>query len=177
MRSYILAGAFDRASIHYGLIGLKSVQNDTLSHLISERCGSFSAVGSSNSTIEDGLYKMAVRTLSISQAIYEENRNSIPDMIAKALEHGIYSRVEEFVDFGQALERSLQRQILRLEESRSHLHNRQNFKDEQTRQRFEAGMEAAVTAVRGDLEKGMHDQRDFSVLINYQPLDTADVGS
>ncbi|EST07356.1 N-acetyltransferase B complex, non-catalytic subunit [Kalmanozyma brasiliensis GHG001] len=175
VRSYILAGAFDRASIHYGLIGLKSVQADTLSYLISERCAPFSAVGSSSNTVDDGLYKMAVRTLSTSQAIYEENRSSTPDMISKAFEHGIYSRVEEFVEFGEALERSLQRQVLRLEESRSHLHNRQNFKSEQQKQSFEAGIEKAVLAVKADLEKGVHDQRDFSVLVNYQPLDTPDV--
>ncbi|TKY87529.1 hypothetical protein EX895_003543 [Sporisorium graminicola] len=175
IRIYVLAGAFDRASVHYGLIGLKSVQNDTLSHLISERCSAFSATSASSSNVDDGLYKTTVRTLSTSQAIYEENRNSTPDMISKALEHGIYSRVEEFVEFGEALERSLQRQVLRLEESRSHLHNRQNFKDKEQREKFEAGIEKAVAAVQADVTKGLHDQRDFTVLVNYQPLDTPDV--
>ncbi|KAJ9475894.1 N-terminal acetyltransferase B complex subunit MDM20 [Pseudozyma hubeiensis] len=175
IRSYILAGAFDRASIHYGLLGLKSVQADTLSHLISERCSAFSSVPSSSATPDDGLYKMTVRTLSTSQAIYEENSSSTPDMISKALEHGIYSRVEEFVEFGEALERSLQRQISRLEESRSHLMNRQNFKKDEEGKHFEAGIEKAVTAVRQDLQKGLSDQRDFTVLVNYQPLGTPDV--
>ncbi|CDR99997.1 related to MDM20-non-catalytic subunit of the NatB N-terminal acetyltransferase [Sporisorium scitamineum] len=175
VRSYVLAGAFDRASMHYGLIGLKSVQTDTLSHLISERCSAFSATSASSNKADDGLYKMAVRTLSTSQAIYDENANSTPDMISKALEHGIYSRVEEFVEFGEALERSLQRQVLRLEESRSHLHNGQNFKEEQQRKQFEAGIEKAAIAVLEDVRKGLHDQRDFTVLVNYQPLDTPDV--
>lgn len=178
IRSYVLAGAFDRASVHYGLLGLKSVQADTLSHLISERCSAFSITAASNNTnnaTDDGLYKTVVRTLSTSQAIYEENRNSTPDMISKALEHGIYSRVEEFVEFGEALERSLQRQVVRLEESRSHLHDRRNFKEDEARDKFEAGIDKAVIAVQRDLEKGLHDQRDFSVLVNYQPLDTPDV--
>ena len=175
IRAYTLAGAFDRASIHYGLIGLKSVQADTLSHLISERCSSFSAIPSTSTKVDDGLYKMVVRTLSTSQAIYDENATSTPDMISKALEHGIYSRVEEFVEFGEALERSLQRQVLRLEEARSHLHNRQNFKDEGTRASFEAGIEKAVTAVKKDLAVGTSDQRDFEVLVNFQPLGTPSV--
>ncbi|CBQ71337.1 conserved hypothetical protein [Sporisorium reilianum SRZ2] len=175
VRSYVLAGAFDRASVHYGLIGLKSVQADTLSHLISERCSAFSATGASSANADEGVYKMAVRTLSTSQAIYEENASSTPDMISKALEHGIYSRVDEFVEFGEALERSLQRQVLRLEESRAHLHNRQNFGEEGKRKQFEAGIDKAVAAVLADAEKGLHDQRDFAVLVNYQPLDTADV--
>ncbi|GAC94257.1 actin cytoskeleton organization protein [Pseudozyma hubeiensis SY62] len=175
IRSYILVGAFDRASIHYGLLGLKSVQADTLSHLISERCSVFSCVPSSSATPDDGLYKMTVRTLSTSQAIYEENSTSTPDMVSKALEHGIYSRVEEFVEFGEALERSLQRQISRLEESRSHLGNRQNFKKDADGKQFEAGIEKAVKAVKEDLQEGLSDQRDFTVLVNYQPLDTPDV--
>lgn len=172
IRSYVLAGAIDRASIHYGLIGLKSVQTDTLSHLITERCAAFCSTGPSSSTSDDGLYKMVVRTLSTSQAIYEENRTSTPEMIAKALEHGIYSRVEEFVEFGEALERSLQRQVIRLEEARSHLHNRLNFKDGEKAKSFEAGIRTAVAAVKADLAAGVHDQRDYSVLVNYQPLES-----
>ncbi|SPO31584.1 related to MDM20  len=175
IRAYILAGAFDRASIHYGLIGLKSVQADTLSHLISERCSSFSSVPSTASKPDDGLYKLLVRTLSTSQAIYEENTSSTPDMISKALEHGIYSRVEEFVEFGEALERSLQRQVLRLEESRAHLHNRQNFRDEAQKKSFESGIHKAVHAVLEDVKMGLKDQRDFEVLVNYQPLETDSV--
>ncbi|KIS65972.1 uncharacterized protein UMAG_06061 [Mycosarcoma maydis] len=175
IRSYILAGAFDRASVHYGLLGLKSVQADTLSHLISERCSCFSSVCSSSTDADEGLYKTIVRTLSTSQAIYEENSTSTPDMISKALEHGIYSRVEEFVEFGDALERSFQRQVLRLEESRSHFMNRRNLRNEQERKQFEAGIAKAVEAVKRDGEKGLSDQRDFAVLVNYQPLDTPNV--
>lgn len=175
IRSYTLAGAVDRALIHYGLLGLKSVQADTLSHLVSERCSAFSATGRNAKAADEGTYKMAVRTLSTAQAIYEENANSTPEMIGKALEHGIYSRVEEFVEFGEALERSLQRQVVRLEEARSHLHRRGNFADDEQRSTFGAAISNSVASVRADLAAGLSDQRDYSVLVNYQPMATPSV--
>ncbi len=175
IRSYTLAGALDRALIHYGLLGLKSVQADTLSHLVSERCSAFSATGKNAKAADEATYKMAVRTLSTAQAIYEENAGSTPEMIGKALEHGIYSRVEEFVEFGEALERSLQRQVVRLEEARSHLHRRGNFADDEQRKTFEAAISNSVASVRADLAAGLSDQRDYSVLVNYQPMATPSV--
>lgn len=169
IRSYVLAGAYDRAVIHYNLLKLKSVQSDTLSHLISDRCSAFSS-----NTADESLYKLSVRTLSASQGIYEENSTSIPEMISKALEHGIYSRVEEFVTFGEALDRSLQRQVLRLEEARSHLYHRKNWSEE-AKGKFEAGIKGAVEKINADLKGGLSDQRDFTVLVNYQPLGTPSV--
>ncbi|KAJ1038413.1 hypothetical protein NDA11_004240 [Ustilago hordei] len=170
IRTYILSAAYERASIHYNLLGLKSVQSDTLSHLISDRVSCFSA-----STTNDDLYKLTLRTLSTSQAIYEENSTSTPEMIAKALEHGIYSRVEEFVEFGEALDRSLQRQVVQLEEARSHLQSRANWKDLERRSKFERRIESVVKAVREGVSAGLRDQRDWDVLVNYQPEGSASV--
>ncbi|PWY97926.1 hypothetical protein BCV70DRAFT_202414 [Testicularia cyperi] len=177
IRCCVLAGAFDRAAIHYGLIGIKSIQLDTLSYLISDRTAAFSPLPPSlqgSASADDGLSKLLIRHLSAAQHVYAENRQSTPEMIAKAFEHGIYSRVEEFVDFADMVDRSVQRQVLRLEEARAHLHNRRNFATLQERQSFQQGIESKAKAVLEDLGKGLFDQRDFGVLVSYAPIDRPD---
>lgn len=71
------------------------MQNDTLSHLFSDRLSTFTAHGTAVSATSGGLglHDMAAAMIATAEEIYGENRRSVPEMIVQAFEHGTYSRV------------------------------------------------------------------------------------
>ncbi|SPO37557.1 related to MDM20  len=180
IRCYLMLGCYDRASIHYNLIGIKVIQNDTLSHLISDRVSTFgvsAAPATPNSkTSETGFKLLVNKAIVAAEEIYDENSRSTPEMVVKCLEHGTFSRVEEFVDFGEMVERSIQRQVLRLESARSKRLSLASTKvPAADRQRLTEEIASLTAAVKLDLDRGCHDQRDFSILPNFQPLETSSI--
>ncbi|KAN0064894.1 mitochondrial distribution and morphology [Thecaphora frezii] len=180
IRCYLILGCFDRASIHYNLVGIKAIQNDTLSHLISDRASSFTACASPSAaeakSAKSGPRPLVSKAIAAAEEIYSENQRSTPEMVVKCFEHGTFSRVEEFVDFGEAIDRSIQRQLLRVESARTkRLGLASSAVSESDRQRLNQEIAALMEAVKRDLTLACHDQRDFAILPNFQPLDTPSI--
>ncbi|KAG8881321.1 hypothetical protein FRB97_009663 [Tulasnella sp. 331] len=157
IRLYRLLGANAPAVNHYHLLDIKLVQCDTLSHLILSRGSTFSlaAVG------EIGMMQECIT----ASEIYNSNQNDTPDMLVKAFQHEKYSQITEFVEFEDRLDNSLQRDLTRIE------YVRMKFITEklETESLFQELQELEFVVEKSSLSVVHHDNRDFSVIANYQP--------
>lgn len=95
---YRSLGCWRLASTHFEFLSIKYIQQDTLSHVLLE-----------GSTFEY-ISTMQISALHKSQQIYERNRIETPDSICQCFVNGTYSKVVEFIDFQERLERSIWKQ-------------------------------------------------------------------
>ncbi|PWN50628.1 hypothetical protein IE53DRAFT_86224 [Violaceomyces palustris] len=150
VKIYLLLGCYDLASKHYSQVGVKGIQNDTISHFITDRASLFALGPDATKEIENNF--------KASTAIYRENAKETPEMVTKAFQFDTYSRIEEFIEFGEAVERSTQRQVSRVESLRIKL-----IKGE--------GIEPGeLDVLKHVIASKLPDQRDYEVLRNFEPL-------
>ncbi|KAG8902854.1 hypothetical protein FRB99_004016 [Tulasnella sp. 403] len=146
------SGANSAALNHYRLMDIKQVQCDTVSHLILSRGSTFSLAA----TGDIGMMQECIA----ASDIYTQNSSDTVDMIVRAFQYEKYSQITEFVEFEDRLDNSLQRDLTRLE------YVRMKF----TTEKLEP--EALILELQElefVLEKVHHDNRDFSIIPNYQP--------
>ncbi|ORY85582.1 N-acetyltransferase B complex non catalytic subunit-domain-containing protein [Protomyces lactucae-debilis] len=108
VRIYRLLGAWRLAEDVYKTMNVKQIQRDTLAFILYE-----------DATFEH-LATTQLTGLKLSQSPYSANRAETPEMICQAIEHGTYSKVEEFLKFQDRVEHSYWRyrsttEIARLE--------------------------------------------------------------
>ena len=145
----------------YEEIGVKSIQHDTLGWVLSSR-GAFASSLLKAKSQQEEAYATAVRRL---QVVWKEGRSQVPQMVCKSFESGIYSRVEEMVDFGQRLEHSMTRYLAAVETARSPALQRVGG-NESNRSRVLSDLQECATA----LSKGqVSDQQDHNVLLDLMP--------
>lgn len=106
IRLYRLLGSFERAIEIYETLDIKQVQNDTLSHYLNARIASLAPL--------DRLQPL----LSQAESVYRSNEDETPDLITQAYNYGTYSKIEEFIEFGDRLETSVQRSLTAIERIR-----------------------------------------------------------
>ncbi|KAF9983748.1 N-alpha-acetyltransferase 25, NatB auxiliary subunit [Mortierella antarctica] len=160
IRMYELLGAFNCATAIYNTMGIKHVQHDTLSHFITDRATSF------------GLFNEALTQLYSAHEIYHSNEAETPEMILQAYKYCTFSKMQEFIEFQSRLENSLQkmiadREMIRLE-----------FMKEDSASRAIAWLqELEITNLKYDDEfcKSRIDNRDTSVMLNWNPKDSPSV--
>lgn len=152
VRLYRLLAANTPAVSHYRTMDVKQVQTDTLSHLILSR-------GSTYSLAPVGDVGMTQECIAASD-IYNQNSSDTADMILKAFQFEKYSQITEFVEFEDRLDNSLQRDLTRLE------YVRMKFTTEKLEPE---ALLLELQELEFVLEKMHHDNRDFSVVPNYQP--------
>ncbi|KAG9012058.1 hypothetical protein FRB93_002201 [Tulasnella sp. JGI-2019a] len=152
VRLYRLLGANAPAISHYHHLDIKLVQCDTLSHLVLSRGSTFSLAA----TGDIGMMQECI----IASEIYTSNQNDTPDMLVKAFQHEKYSQITEFVEFEDRLDNSLQRDLTRIEYVRMKFIT-EKLETESLLQELQE-LEFVV-------EKMHHDNRDFSIIANYQP--------
>ncbi|KAG8964769.1 hypothetical protein FRC03_001380 [Tulasnella sp. 419] len=151
IRLYRLLGANGPALDHYRLLDIKQVQTDTLSHLILSR-------GSTFSLATNGDIGMMTECINASD-IYQQNSNDTADLIVRAFQHEKYSQITEFVEFEDRLDNSLQRDLTRLEYVRMKAATEKIEND---------GLLAELHELEFVFEKMHHDNRDYTVIPNYQ---------
>lgn len=148
-------GNADLARKEYEEIGIKAIQQDTLGWILASR--SSTIISQLNPDSQEELsYTTAVSRL---QTVWKEGRTQVPPMVAKAFASGIFSRVEELVDFGQRLENSLTKWLVAVETAR--LSKSQKKSDEVA--------EALLECVASLAKNKISDQQDHHVLLNLMP--------
>lgn len=150
IRIYRLIGAPTLAHEHYRGLRVKQMQSDSLSHLVLARASTFCLAGES---------ELVGECIESSQ-IYTANVQETPEMVARAFAQEKYAQVPGFVEFEERLECSLQRDLTKMEHTRMRLG-------------FEAQAAESLVLELQDLQltivRAHHDNRDTSVIPNYQP--------
>ncbi|CAE6412720.1 unnamed protein product [Rhizoctonia solani] len=150
IRIYRLIGAPTLAHEHYKGLRIKQTQHDTLSHLVLARASTFCLAGDS---------ELVGECIESSQ-IYTANVQETPELVARAFVGEKFAQIPNFVEFEEKLECSLQRDLTKMEHTRMRLG-------------FEAQAVESLVLELQDLQltivRAHHDNRDMSVIPNYQP--------
>ncbi|KAK4698451.1 N-terminal acetyltransferase B complex non-catalytic subunit, partial [Phenoliferia sp. Uapishka_3] len=103
-----LLGSPSLALKHFRILDVKSVQFDTLSHVILSRATTF-AVGHDPALSEE---------VASAQKWYKAGESEASEMPVRAFSYGNYSKIEDFAEFQERLSGSLSKQLLSLESVR-----------------------------------------------------------
>lgn len=152
IRIYRLLGAPSLALEHYRMMNVKQVQNDTLSHFILSRASLFSL-----SSMGDLTYSS--ECLESSQ-IYVANSQETAEYIVRAFGGEKYTQVPEFVVFEDRLDNSLQRDLTKMEHVRMRVFHEPISSDL---------VDMELIELKFIFDRSHHDNRDFDILLNYQP--------
>ncbi|KZS91044.1 TPR-like protein [Sistotremastrum niveocremeum HHB9708] len=155
IRLYRLVGAPSLALEHYRQMNIKQVQNDTLAHLILARCATFSLTSNGDLTY--------LQECLESSQIYSSNNNETADMVVKAFQFEKYSQIPEFIEFEDRLDSSVQRDLTKIEHVRMRLAHEPATTET---------IDTELVELKFLYERSQfhHDNRDFSVFPEYQPL-------
>ncbi|KAK7054789.1 mitochondrial distribution and morphology [Paramarasmius palmivorus] len=152
IRVYRLLGAPMAALEHYRLLGIKQVQNDTLSHFILSRASMFSLAATGDLTF-------STECIEASQ-IYLTNSQETGEYVIRALTTEKYSQIPEFITFEDRLDNSLQRDIVKMEHLRMRLAHEPISSDV---------IDMELIELKFIFDRQHHDNRDSAILANYQP--------
>ncbi|KAL9715211.1 mitochondrial distribution and morphology [Leucoagaricus gongylophorus] len=158
VRIYRLLGAPAQALEHYRILHPKQVQLDTLSHYILSRTSNFSHASIGDLTFANECVE--------STQIYVANSQETGDFIIHAFTAEKYSQIPEFILFEEKLENSLQRDLIKIE------HLKMRFQHENIGPDV---VDMELIELKFVFDRVHHDNRDITVLPNYQPKLLADL--
>ncbi|KAI0670373.1 actin cytoskeleton organization protein [Trametes maxima] len=156
IRIYRLLGAPSLALEHYRAIGVKQVQNDTLSHFILSRASTFSLSSTGDLTYTTECLE--------SSRIYLSNSEETAEFIVRAFGGEKYSQIPDFIVFEDRLDNSLQRDLTKME------HVRMRVAHEPINSEL---VDMELIELKFIFDRVHHDNRDFDILANYQPRSVA----
>lgn len=148
-------GAFNIALDHFKQLGVRSVQQDSMSHWIFERSSAFA---SADPDVKDALQDFS--------QVYADNEKETPRFISQAFQLGNYSRVEEMVEFYECLRFSLNRQLLNKERMLAFL---SSGDVDGARAQAQEILDALESIGSDRHQNTLHDQRDFDIFPSYMP--------
>ncbi|TDL21521.1 actin cytoskeleton organization protein [Rickenella mellea] len=151
IRIYRLLGAPSLAWKHYHDMNVKQVQNDTLSHFTLARASTFSLVAT-------GDLQFSQEILESSQ-IYSSNSSDTADYIVRAFGAEKYSQIPDFISFEERLDNSLQRDLIKIEHVLMRL----------THEPIMDVTDTELIELKFIFDRLHFDNRDFDVLLDYQP--------
>ncbi|KAE8251522.1 hypothetical protein A4X13_0g3969 [Tilletia indica] len=150
-------GLFNKATDHWDYLKAAFIQHDTLGHLLLDRASLFGHIGGVDAAEVSERLRQA-------RTVYTSNEKDTNEMIRVAFQNGTFSKIEEVVDFGHRVHRSLSRQIYRLEQAKLSLTG-QDAQAQQSVANALVSVKSNVGAVLETLREGpLCDQRDFTVL-------------
>ncbi|KAF8238594.1 actin cytoskeleton organization protein [Tricholoma matsutake] len=152
IRLYRLLGAPSLALEHYRAMNVKQIQHETLSHFILSRASTFSLAATGDLTF-------ATECLESAQ-IYLSNSQETGDFIVRAFTSEKYSQIPEFIAFEDQLENSFQRDVVKMEHLRMRITHEPISPDI---------IDMELIELKFIFDRLHHDNRDFSILANYQP--------
>ncbi|KAM0792440.1 hypothetical protein ACM66B_005117 [Microbotryomycetes sp. NB124-2] len=158
-----LLGAPSLAISHFRALNLKSIQLDTLSHLVLARAATFGVVDHARNDV--GLLAVATN----AARFHEIGCNEATEMVVRSLHLDTYSKVTDFVEFTDRLRRSLGHQLASMETLR--LQVVRNAFDDVAKQSAESYFEQMLA----NWNERASDNRDFKTLPNFQPQGSADI--
>ncbi|KAF9075215.1 N-acetyltransferase B complex non catalytic subunit-domain-containing protein [Rhodocollybia butyracea] len=154
IRIYRLLGSPSVALEHYRLLGIKQVQNDTLSHFILSRASTFSLAASGDLTLSTECVE--------SSQIYISNSQETSDFVIRAFSGEKYSQIPQFILFENWLDNSLQRDIVKLEYLRMRITHEVISSEV---------IDLELIELKFVFDRIHHDNRDLEIIPNYQPRD------
>ncbi|KWU46443.1 actin cytoskeleton organization protein [Rhodotorula sp. JG-1b] len=149
-----LLGAPPLSVAHYRVFGVKNVQFDTLSHLMVARGSTFVITGSK----EAGVFGETVSAMGWHSSGQTEAR----EMVVRAFTNEAYQKVEDFFEFKQHLQLSLQQSLITVEALRMSL--LKGTMDATEPELSARRLDQMVATAPGSFA----DHRDFKTLPNYQ---------
>ncbi|KAL0097689.1 N-acetyltransferase B complex non catalytic subunit-domain-containing protein [Phycomyces blakesleeanus] len=99
VRLYAILGIYTRIEQIYLTMEIKQIQFDTMIHYFTDKLFSLGCLDE----IEQSLYDALV--------IYKSNEVETPEMLVKAYQFGTFSKIQEFIEFRNRLDTSLQHSI------------------------------------------------------------------
>lgn len=164
IRLLLQCGAIDLARKEYEEIGIKSIQHDTLGWLIVNRASTNISLLAPSSPEE----QRYISTVNKLQSVWKEGKIQVPQMVTKAFNSGIFSRLEELIAFGDKLENSLTRWTMILESAR--------LASSPLKLNFDWQMELQKCAASIAVAK-VSNQQDHDVLMNLMPRSCPDIAT
>ncbi|KAI5833927.1 hypothetical protein K523DRAFT_369462 [Schizophyllum commune Tattone D] len=152
VRIYRMLAAPALALEQYRAMGAKNVQQDTLSHFILSRASLFSLAPVGDITM--------MAECMESMQIYLSNANETSEFITRAFNAEKYSQIPEFIAFEERLETSVQKDLVKMEHLRMRL-THETISNDVT--------DMELIELKFGSEKPPHDNRDYDILVNYQP--------
>ncbi|KAI0721082.1 N-acetyltransferase B complex non catalytic subunit-domain-containing protein [Cerioporus squamosus] len=152
IRIYRLLGLPSLALEHYRGINVKQVQNDTLSHFLLSRASTFSLAATGDITYTNECME--------TSRIYVSNSEETSEFIVRAFGGEKYSQIPDFILFEECLDNSLQRDLIKME------HVRMRIAHEAINSEL---VDMELIELKFIFDRLHHDNRDFSILANYQP--------
>ncbi|KAG9318673.1 N-acetyltransferase B complex non catalytic subunit-domain-containing protein [Chiua virens] len=152
IRIYRILGAPSLALEHYRQMNIKQVQNDTLSHLILTRALTFSLAATGDLTYPSECLE--------SSQIYLASSQETSDFIVRSFTAEKYTQIQDFIEFEDRLENSLQRDVVKLEHVRMRLTHEPLNTDV---------IDMELIELKFMFDRAHHDNRDFVIIPNYQP--------
>ncbi|KAG6917964.1 hypothetical protein DXG01_017148 [Tephrocybe rancida] len=152
IRLYRLLGAPSLTLDHYRAMGVKQVQNDTLSHFLFSRASTFSLASTGDLTLATECQESA--------QIYHNSSQELADFIVRAFTEEKYSQIPEFIKFEKHLDNSLQRDIVKVEHLRMRISHEPITSDL---------LDIELIELKFVFDRKHHDNRDFDIISNYQP--------
>ncbi|TRM56244.1 N-acetyltransferase B complex non catalytic subunit-domain-containing protein [Schizophyllum amplum] len=155
VRIYRLIAAPSLALDQYRAMGAKHIQQDTLSHFVLSRASLFSLAPIGDVTMMTECME--------SMQIYLSNSNETSEFITRAFNAEKYSQIPEFIAFEERLETSVQKDLVKLEHLRMRL-THETISNDVT--------DMELIELKFGSEKPPHDNRDYDILVNYQPANS-----
>ncbi|KAG6837306.1 hypothetical protein H0H93_011908 [Arthromyces matolae] len=178
IRLYRLLGAPTLALDHYRALGVKQVQNDTLSHFLLSRASTFSLASTGDLTLASECLESTQIYLSNSQEValvammasfYTRLILTLlqtADFVVRAFQGERYSQIPEFITFEERLENSLQRDVVKMEHLRMRLTHEQINSDI---------IDMELIELKFIFDRLHHDNRDVDIIPNYQSKQSDDI--
>lgn len=99
VRLYSLLNCYSKAQVHFNVLKIKFVQNDTLSNYL------LSNVGHLFPTVT------TLKDINRAQEIYSNNKNETTYMLGEAYDKSAFNKIEGFIQFGLRLENSVTKNL------------------------------------------------------------------
>ncbi|GAA5970754.1 hypothetical protein JCM21900_002379 [Sporobolomyces salmonicolor] len=156
-----LLGASSVALTHYRTFGVKNIQYDTLSHLVLNRGATFAIDAGKEAGVHDEVL--------VTSRWYKAGQKEAAEMCVKAFTYNNSSKIEDFTEFRQRLDNSLQKSLVTVETLRTRLVR--GLLDTAAINEAIADLESVTAAPAAFLS----DNRDFKTLPNFQPKNVSTI--
>ena len=153
MRLLQRLGCLKAATEHFGSLGVRAIQYDTLSHYILSRTSAFG--GTQTLAFEEDLHIQM-------EDFFQSSKYEIPECTCTAFSNGKFSQVTELNEFDSQVQRSTSRAIAQIDFVRSEL-----IREDLTAEKFSALKDNVSCLLSLLQQKPFHDHQDHSLLPSY----------
>lgn len=146
-------GCLEAATVHFGSLGVRAIQYDTLSHYVLSRTSAFGETRTI--AFEEDLHVQM-------EDFFQSSKYEIPECTGTAFTNGKFSQVTELNEFDSQVQRSTSRAIAQIDFVRSEI-----IREDLTAEKFSALKDNVSYMLSLLQQKPFHDHQDHSLLPSY----------